>query len=58
MISTPSVITKGDISYDLIMEDNMSFVEGTYRIDNGDWHVFIFSKDAIEATRVQVWPLG
>jgi hypothetical protein len=38
---------EGEISYDLAMDDNMSFVEGTYRIDSGDWRVFIFSKRAI-----------
>jgi hypothetical protein len=32
---------KGEISYDLVMENDMSFVEGTYRIENGEWRVFI-----------------
>lgn len=34
----------GDISYDLVMNDDMQFVEGTFRVDGGDWQVFIFSK--------------
>jgi hypothetical protein len=29
-----------EISYDLIMEDNMSFVEGCYRLPGHDWEVF------------------
>jgi hypothetical protein len=39
---------KGEISYDLVMVDDMSFVEGTFRIGNGEWQVFIFRKDSIE----------
>ncbi|MBI5723961.1 MAG: hypothetical protein HZA50_08395 [Planctomycetes bacterium] len=35
---------KAEISFDLIMEENMSFVEGTYRLLGGDWQVFIFSR--------------
>jgi vacuolar-type H+-ATPase subunit F/Vma7 len=33
-----------EISYDLIMDDNMSFVEGCYRLPNQDWQVVIVSK--------------
>ena len=32
-----------EISYDLVMEDCMSFVEGTFRLSDGEWQVFIFS---------------
>lgn len=32
------------ISYDLVMEPDMAFVEGTLRVPPGDWQVFIFSK--------------
>ena len=35
----------GRISYDLIMEDDMSFVEGCYRLPYRDWEVFIISKN-------------
>lgn len=35
---------KGEISYDLRMEDNMAFVEGTFRLAGGQWQVFIFSR--------------
>jgi hypothetical protein len=34
----------GEISFDLVMEDDMSFVEGTYRLRQGEWRVFIFSR--------------
>ena len=37
---------RGEISYDLVMEDEMGFVEGTYRLIGGDWQVFIFSRDS------------
>ncbi len=43
---------KGEISYDLIMLDDMSFVEGTFRIEGGEWQVFIFSKDSIKERNV------
>jgi len=36
-----------EISFDLIMEDDMSFVEGTYRLPGRDWQVVIFSSDQI-----------
>jgi hypothetical protein len=32
------------ISFDLVMEGEMSFVEGTYKLAKGDWQVFIFSR--------------
>ena len=43
----------GEISYDLIMEDDMSFVEGAFRIGHADWQVFIFRKDPIEQIEVK-----
>ena len=33
-----------EISYDLVMESNMSFVEGTYRLPGGAWRVVIVSR--------------
>jgi hypothetical protein len=36
---------RAQISFDLVMEDNMSFVEGTYRLPERDWQVFIFGPD-------------
>jgi hypothetical protein len=34
------------------MEDNMSFVEGTYRLPGREWQVFIFGPDAAVAEPV------
>jgi hypothetical protein len=31
-----------EISFDLVMTDDMGFVEGTYRLNGRDWQVFIF----------------
>src|SRR6266850_5938789 len=35
---------KGEVTFDLVMDDDMSFVEGCYRLDDGIWHVFMFRK--------------
>src|SRR5687767_1242581 len=37
---------RGEISYDLVMEEDMGFVEGTYRLPGGEWQVFVFSRFA------------
>ncbi len=37
----------GEISYDLVMEEDMSFIEGTFRVDGGDWQVIIANKEPI-----------
>jgi hypothetical protein len=34
---------RAEISYDLVMDDDMVFVEGTYRLPGGDWQVVIVS---------------
>jgi hypothetical protein len=44
---------EGEISYDLVMLDDMSFVEGTYRIGGGKWQVFIFRKDRIAHAQIK-----
>jgi hypothetical protein len=54
---------QGEISYDMVMEDDMGFVEGTYRLGRGDWQVFIFTRltrKQIEQPRweVAVWDSG
>jgi len=41
----------GEISFDLHMEDNMSFVEGAYRLCGGNWQVFIFSRYPVEQVK-------
>ena len=38
----------GEISYDLVMEDDMAFIEGCYRIGGCDWRVFIISKRPLD----------
>jgi hypothetical protein len=37
----------GEISYDLLMRDDMVFAEGSYRIGYCDWNVFVVSKRPI-----------
>jgi hypothetical protein len=34
----------GEISYDLVMDNDMAFAEGTYRVGDCAWCVFSFSK--------------
>lgn len=34
---------RAEISYDLVMEEEMGFVEGAYRLPGGEWQVFVFS---------------
>ena len=33
---------KAEITFDLVMDDDMPFVEGCYRLPDGPWQVFIF----------------
>jgi hypothetical protein len=35
---------KAEITFDLVMVEDMAFVEGCYRLENGDWQVFVFRK--------------
>lgn len=44
---------KGEISYDLIMENDMKFVEGTFRVGSGQWQVFIISKRPVDQVTIQ-----
>jgi hypothetical protein len=37
---------RAQISFGLVMEDNMELVEGTYRLPERDWQVFIFGPDS------------
>jgi hypothetical protein len=39
----------GEISYDLVMEEDMDFVEGSYRIGGCEWQVVSFSKRQVES---------
>jgi hypothetical protein len=53
---------RAEISYDLVMDDDMPFVEGTYRLPGGPWQVVIvlaFDRDVPEPQVVpQRWPSG
>ncbi len=50
----------GEISYDIVMGEDNSFVEGAYRVGDGAWRVFIISKrDVTEATiHSSTWESG
>ena len=54
------MIPQAEISYDLIMEDEMSFVEGMYRLPGSDWQVFIFSRKDVEQPKAKFssWESG
>ena len=51
---------RGEISYDLVMDDSMPFVEGTFRLGDGEWQVVIVSKKPISETNMtpSVWASG
>jgi hypothetical protein len=53
---------RAEISYDLVMGDDMAFVEGTYRLPGGDWQVLIasaFGREVPEPEVVQqTWESG
>jgi hypothetical protein len=45
---------RAEISYDLVMEDDMAFAEGTFRLPQGEWQVFIFTKlDPVQQVEVK-----
>jgi hypothetical protein len=49
---------EGEISYDLVMEDDMDFVEGTCRVPEAAgaaataWQVFVFTKSDVSSSQV------
>jgi len=53
---------KAEITFDLVMDENMPFVEGCYRLHNDIWHVFMFRKSrGVEPVGVKknlVWDSG
>lgn len=51
---------RAEISYDLVMDDEMEFVEGTYRLPGGDWQVVIVSRADVAGPEVvpQEWDGG
>ena len=50
----------GEISYDLVMDDDSEFSEGTYRVDGGEWRIVIVSKKPIEScfSKTSTWESG
>lgn len=57
-----SETSAAQITFDLIMEDDMSFVEGCYKLSNKNWEVFIISQEeSIEKITVEkeiTWQSG
>ena len=53
-------MTKNEISYDLVMDDEMPFVEGTYRLAGEDWQVFIFTRRDVDEPAISdsTWHSG
>jgi hypothetical protein len=51
---------RAEISYDLVMDDDMSFVEGTYRLADGVWRVVLVSRCDVPEPQVlpQEWESG
>ncbi len=47
---------RAEISYDLVMDDDMEFVEGAYRLSGGDWQVVIVSAFDRDVPAPQVVP--
>jgi hypothetical protein len=50
-----------EISFDLVMYDQMEFIEGTYRLPGSGWEVCVFCKKDVTAPSVKVgarWPSG
>jgi hypothetical protein len=47
---------RAEISYDLVMEDDLGFVEGAYRLPGGDWQVVIVSAFERDVPAPQVVP--
>jgi len=37
---------RAQISFDLVMDENMDFVEGTFRLPERPWQVFVFRTDS------------
>ncbi|MCC9607706.1 hypothetical protein LOC68_03750 [Blastopirellula sp. JC732] len=48
------------ISYDLVMDDEMEFIEGTFRLPGADWQVIVtLRQDVLEPAVKQVrWDSG
>jgi len=51
---------RAEISYDLVMDDDMAFVEGTFRLADGVWRAVIVSRCDVPEPQVlpQQWESG
>jgi hypothetical protein len=52
---------KAEVSFDLIMKEEMHFVEGTFRLPGGDWQVFIFMRRDLDQPEIDAnaaWESG
>jgi hypothetical protein len=51
---------QAEISYDLVMDDEMPFVEGTYRLPGYEWQVVIFSRRPVAIPEIEstTWASG
>lgn len=47
---------RAEISYDLVLDDDMEFIEGTYRLPGQDWQVFIVSAFQRDVPDSQIEP--
>ena len=56
--------TGPEFSFDIVMSDDMNYIEGTYRLPGRFWEVMIFRKDDVPALRHRPnqppfeWPSG
>ncbi len=53
-------LQRPQVSYDLIMEEDMAFVEGCFRLPGGEWQVVIVSRGDVQQPLVerQQWRSG
>lgn len=51
---------RAEISYDLVMDEDMNFVEGTFRLPGGEWQVVVVSKRPVPSleTNLTTWDSG
>jgi hypothetical protein len=59
-VALERIVPVAEISYGLVMGDDMDFVEGTYRLPGGEWQVVIVSRYDVPEVEVvpQRWDSG
>ena len=50
---TDEPIQRPQMSYDLVMEEDMPFVEGCFRLPGGEWQVVIVSRGDVQQPLVE-----